>query len=526
MPSKHTKFGFSEKVTKKIVTSKELMTLIGQYPRTEKIVMCHGTFDLVHPGHLRHLAFAKSRSDKLIVSLTADSFVHKANNRPYVPEDLRALNLASLELVDFVIIDRNPEPIDLIKEIKPEYFVKGFEYGNVESMPAKTKAEKEVVESYGGEIVFSPGDFILSSSEVIENDPPNIAIEKLMILMEVEKITFENLRDSLNDLGSFSIEIIGDLIVDSLTTATVIGGHRKTPTPSVRIEKSEKFVGGAGIVAKHVNATGVNVRLHSVVGDDEIGKFAIDDLIKSGVNFEFILDKTRPTTHKNAVIADGYRLIRIDEVNNSSINEEQITKLLSKIKSSSCDGIILSDFRHGMFNKSIIPRILDSIPAGMLKVADSQVASRWGNILDFPNCDLITPNEQEVRFALADQDSVIRPLGTELMKKSGAKTLMLTLGARGMLTFRTDEKSGDRPSFFAIDALVRENIIDPVGSGDALLAYATIVQLKTGNEILASIIGTIAAGLACQKEGNVTITPTEIIDYLNKLEKLSEFVAL
>lgn len=94
MPSKHIKFGFSEKVTKKIVTSKELMTLIGQYPRTEKIVMCHGTFDLVHPGHLRHLAFAKSRSDKLIVSLTADSFVHKANNRPYVPEDLRKLKFS------------------------------------------------------------------------------------------------------------------------------------------------------------------------------------------------------------------------------------------------------------------------------------------------------------------------------------------------------------------------------------------------------------------------------------------------
>lgn len=525
MPSKHTKFGFSQKVIKKIVTSKELMTLIGQYPRSEKIVMCHGTFDLVHPGHLRHLAYAKSRANKLIVSLTADSFVHKANNRPYVPEDLRALNLASLELVDFVIIDRNPDPIELIEEIRPDFFVKGFEYGNAESMPIKTKAEKEMVESYGGEMVFSPGDFILSSSKVIENDPPNIAIEKLMILMEVEKITFEHLRDSLNNLNSLTVEIIGDLIVDSLTTATVIGGHRKTPTPSVRIEKSEKFVGGAGIVAKHMNATGVNVKLHSIVGEDEIGKFAINDLITSGVDFQFILDETRPTTHKNAVIADGYRLIRIDEVNNSSINEEQIIKLVNKIKNSSCDAIILSDFRHGIFNKSTIPQILDSIPTGVFKIADSQVASRWGNILDFPNCDLITPNEQEVRFALADQDSVIRPLGTELMKKSGANTLMLKLGARGMLTFRTDEKSGDRPSYFAIDALVRENIVDPVGSGDALLAYAGIVLLKTGNEVIASIIGTIAAGLACQKHGNVTVTPSEIIDYINKLEKLSEFVA-
>ena len=523
MSNPHSRFGFSEKVTKKIVGQKELINLIGRYPRKEKIVMCHGTFDLVHPGHLRHLAFAKSRADKLVVSLTADKFVHKANNRPYVPEDLRALNLASLELVDYVVIDDNSEPIELIKNIRPEYFVKGFEYSGAETMPAKTKAEKEIVESYGGEIVFSPGDFVLSSSTVIENDPPNIAIEKLMLLMQAESVDFEDLRNSLTGLESLSIEIVGDLIVDSLTTASIIGGHRKTPTPSVRVEKSEKFVGGAGIVAKHVTAAGVKVILHSVIGDDEIGRFAIENLKESGVKFEYLIDKTRPTTHKNAVLADGYRLIRIDEVNNTSINAEQLSEITIKLKKSKANAIILSDFRHGMFHKSTIPQILKSLPSEIFKVADSQVASRWGNILDFPNCDLITPNEQEVRFALADQDTVIRPLGTELMNKSGAKTLMLKLGARGMLTFRTEQKAGDRPTFFAVDALVRDRIIDPVGSGDALLAYSTIVQLKTKNEVLSSIIGTIAAGLACQKEGNVSITPAEIISYINKLEKMSEF---
>lgn len=524
MSPKHSKFGFTEKVTKKIVSSSELIKNIGNFPRQEKVVMCHGTFDLVHPGHLRHLAFAKSRANKLIVSLTADKFVHKANNRPYVPEDLRALNLAALELVDFVIIDENSEPLELINHLKPDYFVKGFEYGGAESMPVKTKAEKEIVESYGGEIVFSPGDFVLSSSAVIENDPPNIAIEKLIVLMQAENISFDDLRKSISNLGNLSVEIVGDLIVDSLTTASIIGGHRKTPTPSVRVEKFEKFVGGAGIVAKHVNAAGVKTILHSVIGDDEIGKFAIDDLQMNGVKFDYLIDKTRPSTHKNAVLADGYRLLRIDEVSNSSISKEQVLEISNKLKKSKADAIIFSDFRHGIFNKSTIPLLLDSIPVNTFKVADSQVASRWGNILDFPNCDLITPNEQEVRFALADQDTVIRPLGTELMKKSGAKTLMLKLGARGMLTFRTEEKAGDRPTFFAVDALVRDNIIDPVGSGDALLAYSTIVQLKTNNEVVSSIIGTIAAGLACQKEGNVTIKPEEIFEYINKLEKMTNLI--
>lgn len=524
MPSVHNNFGFSQKVVKKIVKFEELLEVVKARPRVKKVVMCHGTFDLVHPGHLRHLAFAKSQADQLVVSLTADKHVHKANNRPYVPEDLRALNLAALELVDYVIVDNNSEPIELIELIEPDFFVKGFEYSGGKSMPDKTKIEKEAVEFYGGKIIFSPGDFVLSSSTLIENDPPNITIEKLMVLMQAENIEFDDLRCSLKDLNKLTIEVVGDLIVDSLTTASIIGGYRKTPTPSVRVEKNEKFIGGAGIVAKHVRAAGASVRFHSLIGDDEIGKFAIQNLSENGVEFNYIIDKFRPTTHKNAVLTDGYRLLRIDEVSNNGISSDQLSQITSRLNQSSADAVIFSDFRHGLFNKSSIPLLLKSTPEGIFKVADSQVASRWGNILDFSNCDLITPNEQEVRFALADQDTVIRPLGTELMNRSGAKIIMLKLGAQGMLTFRTEEKAEDRPSFFAIDALVKENIIDPVGSGDALLAYATLIQIKTSNEVLSSIIGTIAAGLACQKEGNVTVTPNEINKYIDKLEKLTELV--
>jgi rfaE bifunctional protein kinase chain/domain/rfaE bifunctional protein nucleotidyltransferase chain/domain len=524
MPSPHSKFGFSEKVVKKIIKPSDLLKIIGNYPRSEKIVMCHGTFDLVHPGHLRHLAFAKSRAEKLVVSLTADNFVQKANNRPYVPEDLRALNLASLELVDYVIIDENAEPTNLINFIKPEFFVKGFEYSGVENMPIKTRAEKTIVESYGGEIVFSPGDFILSSSAVIENDPPNLSIEKLMVLMEAESVEFADLRESLSNLGAYSIDVIGDVIVDTITTTSVIGGHRKTPTPSVKVEKVDKFIGGAGIVAKHLNAAGVTVTLHSIIGEDDLGQFVVKDLQKSGVIFKYILDKNRPTTHKNAIVADGYRLIRIDEVNNTSINEEQTNIISLMLEETKSNAVIFSDFRHGIFNKTTIPKFLNCVPKGIFKVADSQVASRWGNILDFQDCDLITPNEQEVRFALADQDTVIRPLGSELMKQSRAKNIMLKLGARGMLTFRTEEKSNSKPLFFAVDPLVRDNIIDPVGAGDALLAYSTIILLKTRNEVLASIIGTIAAGLACQKEGNVTISPSEIVSQINNIEDISKLI--
>ena len=76
--------------------------------------MCHGTFDLVHPGHIRHLLYAKSKADILLVSLTCDAWIQKSDFRPFVPQDLRAMNLAALEMVDYVLIDENPTPIQNI----------------------------------------------------------------------------------------------------------------------------------------------------------------------------------------------------------------------------------------------------------------------------------------------------------------------------------------------------------------------------------------------------------------------------
>ena len=79
-----------------------------------KVIMCHGVFDVVHPGHVRHLLYAKSKADVLVASLTADRHILKANYRPYVPQELRAINLAAFEIVDYVVIDPEPTPLENI----------------------------------------------------------------------------------------------------------------------------------------------------------------------------------------------------------------------------------------------------------------------------------------------------------------------------------------------------------------------------------------------------------------------------
>src|SRR5215813_3790444 len=118
----------SEAYRHKIKSVEALCETIGPRPRRRSVIMCHGVFDLVHPGHIRHLMYAKSKADILVASLTSDEHIGKANFRPYVPQELRAMNLAALEAVDFVIVDENPTPIENLLRLQPDYFAKGYEY--------------------------------------------------------------------------------------------------------------------------------------------------------------------------------------------------------------------------------------------------------------------------------------------------------------------------------------------------------------------------------------------------------------
>lgn len=504
----------------KIKTAEELRDAIGPRPRKKKVIMCHGTFDVVHPGHVRHLLYAKTKADILIGSLTADEHIMKGNLRPYVPEDLRAINLAALEMVDYVIIDRDATPLRNLGLIQPDYFAKGYEY-TAGAVHPKTQEEIAVLDSYGGEMIFTPGDIVYSSSALIELAPPSIAVEKLMTLMSAEGVTFADLRGTLAKLKGLKVHVVGDTIVDSYTYCSMIGGMTKTPTMSVRFEKKVDFTGGAAVVAKHLRAAGAEVTFSTVLGNDAYKSFVLDDLSTFGVKCLPIIDETRPTTNKNAIVAETYRLLKVDTLDNRSISDRIVAQLQRQIREAGGQAVVFSDFRHGMFNRGTIPQLTSAIPEGVFRVADSQVASRWGNILEFQGCDLITPNEREARFALGDQDSVVRPLALELHTRAKCRTLILKLGDRGIITYRSDSPI-DYRAFFTVESFV-DRLVDAVGAGDALLAYATLSLVATGNDVVASILGNMAAAVECEHDGNWPVTPELVLKKIDSIEKLVHY---
>ena len=501
----------------KVKTLAELSQIIGPFPRDKKVIMCHGVFDVVHPGHLRHLMYAKSRADILVASITADIHIAKGELRPHVPEDLRSTNLAAFEMIDYVLIDPNSEPLDTINELKPDFFAKGYEYSS--QVQPKTQKEIETLSSFGGQMIFTPGDIIDSSSRLIEMEPPNLRTEKLLALMDKYNISFNDLRETLTKFKGKKVHVIGDTIIDTLTHCSMIGGQTKTPTMSVRFEEKKDFIGGAAIVARHLKDAGSDVVFSTVLGDDNYKNFVLKELKDNGIKVNAIVDGTRPTTNKNAIVTQGYRLLKIDTLENQSISDEIRKELEVSIKKQQSDCIVFSDFRHGIFNRRTIDHLVNAIPDKVYKVADSQVASRWGNITEFKQFDLVTPNEREARFALGDQDSGLRPLASSLYDQADCKLLILKIGDRGVLTCRS--KNHESPdSFFVVDSFVNQ-VKDAVGAGDALLAYSTLSMLACNNEIIATILGSMAAAVECEVDGNIPVNTKDVIKKIDDAEKLA-----
>jgi len=503
---------FFNKYSHKIKTLKEIKKIL---PKNKKIILCHGHFDVVHPGHVRHLIYAKSKADILIVSITSDIHVTKGIHRPHVSENIRALNLAAFEAVDYVLIDQNYKPLRLLSVLKPDYFAKGFEYSS-NRLPLATEEELKLVNSYGGKMIFTPGDVVYSSTSILKENLPELKIEKLLSVMKSNNITFEKLLKIIEDFKNLSIHVVGDIIVDTYTETSLIGGQTKTPTLSVLKNSENHYIGGAGVVALNVANTGAKVFLSSVIGKDYFGKLVQKNLKK--IILLPVIDNTRPTTNKNSIVCKDYKLVKIDSLDNQPISKKVLNLLSKQLKKYNTSGVIFSDYRHGIFNRGSIENLVNSIKKNTFKSADSQVASRWGNIIDFKNFDLITPNEKEARFSISDQDSSLSSLARRVIKLSKCKNMILKLGERG--AFAVENKKNLKSFYISSFA---NKVVDSVGTGDALLAYSTLAMISSKSLAASIIIGSIAAACKCESQGNSPVTLKEVVGKIKSIKKLAEY---
>ena len=155
--------------TNKIFNFDDLVIKISELKSSgKKIVHCHGCFDLMHPGHIKYFQSAKTMGDVLVVTLTQDKFVDKGPGRPVYNEMLRAESIAALECVDFVSVNKWPTAEETLRKLRPDIYVKGQEFENLEDKTGKIQKENNVVREIGAELKFTH-EIVFSSSKLLND---------------------------------------------------------------------------------------------------------------------------------------------------------------------------------------------------------------------------------------------------------------------------------------------------------------------------------------------------------------------
>jgi rfaE bifunctional protein kinase chain/domain len=476
---------------------------INNKKKQEKTTFVAGNFNILHPGHLRLLRFARELGYKLIVGVYSDLI---AGNAALVKEHLRLDSIKSINWVDEAfIIDTSL--IQVINKIKPSFIVKGKEY------ESQYNPEIQELEKFGGKLVFSSGETIFSAFDLIEkefaiNSSSNFRLPDEFLFRH--KIDRNNLSRIIKSFNKLNVLVLGDTIVDEYINCDPLGMSQEDPTIVVKPIENKKYIGGAAIVAAHAACLGAKVNYISVCGVDESSFFVKNQLNSFNVDTHLINDESRPTTLKQRFRANSKTLLRVSHLHQGAISKEIQNKVFNKInnKIKNCDLVVFSDFNYGVLTQELVDKIIELANFNkVLVVADSQSSSQVGDISRFTGMDLITPTEREARLSIRDSESGLIVLAEKLKLKSNAKNILLKIGAEGVIIHSNDDNwTNDR-----IPAL-NSTPIDVSGAGDSMLISASMALASNANIWEATIIGSIAAAIQVSRVGNIPIKYNELIE--------------
>jgi rfaE bifunctional protein kinase chain/domain len=468
-------------------------------------ILISGNFNILHPGHLRLFKFAKEQGDWLIVAVNSDQL---AGKNAMVPESLRLDGVISNTLVDEAFI-LNSSIESLIENIKPNIVVKGKEY------EGKSNLELRALNKYGGKLIFSSGESIFSTLDLLKSE--FVVDAKNSMHFPQEYITRHDiktieLKKIVDNFAKISVCVIGDLIVDEYINCDPLGMSQEDPTIVVTPVQSTKYLGGAGIVAAHAAGLGAKVHYITVSGRDEVSAFASDKLIQYGVNAKIFLDETRPTTLKQRFRCRGKTLLRVSHLHQEAISlamQDDIFEKSKKVMQTS-HLIIFSDFNYGCLPQALVERITEYAKRhGKILAADSQSSSQVGNIARFRGMDLITPTEREARVSARDYSSGLIILADKIQGMSEAKNIVLKMGEEGALIHAKNYNDGTKWQTDQIEAL-NNAAKDPAGAGDSMLTVMALSLVAGGDIWAGAYLGSIAAAIQVGRIGNIPITADEI----------------
>ena len=484
--------------------------------KKEKIVLCYGHFNTLHPGHFRYFDYAHKFGEKLYVLLQSDLDIEKDIRSHYFSEQQRATALAQIEKIDGIILFEN-KLLEALKKIKAEFLILGKEHEN--STAPKIVNAVQAFRKSGGSVIFHAGDIVYANSKLEHPKIENIAEKRnndFLNVLSRNKINKQRLLDIIKKINKTKLLIIGDTIVDEYIACDALGMSAEAPLVVFRELYSKNYIGGAAIVASHIKSLGADCKFISIVGNDDKARIALDFLKSSKIKNKIFVDDTRPTTFKTRYMVNNQKIFKVSRLKDHSIPSFLEKKIINEINERSTDyeGVLISDFVYGLITPNIINAIQKYSNNFNIPVfADVQSSSQYGNILKFKNVELLCPNEREARIALGNNDDSLENIAQQILKKSKSKYLILKLGSNGFISYDV-KKNGyiEREHFPALTI----NALDETGAGDSLLSAITVCLAAGANLKEASAIATYMSSLSVQTIGNKPIKRETLIQEILK----------
>lgn len=484
----------------KIVSLEELSTICSRLKREGKtIAHCHGCFDLLHLGHIKHFEAAKKAADVVVVTITPDRFVNKGPGRPVFNEMLRMESIAALEAVSYVALNKWETAIETLKLIKPTFYVKGQDYKKSEDdITGNIHKEEDAVKSVGGKMYFTE-EIQFSSSKLINAhfSPLNDSVQEYLGSLK-KKYSADSILNEIEKLKNLKVLVIGDTIIDEYHSCRPLWKSSKSPTISSIFVKGESYAGGVLAIANHLDQFAGKVELLTCLGKENTQQEIIDQKLSANISKKFFLRNDGPTPVKRRY-TDTYLDLKLFEV--TFMNDKYIDAALEKeiisyleIKLKHVDMVIVADFGHGFITPGII-RFLEK--SGKYLSVNAQTNSNnygFNYITKYNRVDYISIDEKELRLPFGDNYGKLENLIEKLHTITNANKIQITLGQQGSVLFEKG-KFYTAPAFASL-------VKDSVGAGDAVLSVTSLCAYNNTPADVLPFIGNCVGALAVEIIGN------------------------
>ncbi len=484
----------------------------------KKLVLCHGTFDLIHVGHIRHLQRAREEGDALFVTLTADAFVSKGPGRPVFNEMLRCENMAALECVDYVGLIREVTAIPAIRAVKPHIFAKGSDYQKPgDDITGNILKERNAVEEIGGQTVYTD-EITFSSSKLLNAHFSVFPSDVKDFLRHFgERYTSDQVIDAIKALENLNICVVGDAIVDEYNYTENLGQTGKGNIFAVEHKSSELFAGGSLAVANHISGFCSKTTLVTGLGERNSYESFIRSKLAPNIDPIFFFREDAPTILKSRYVdPDAQKLFEVYDYEDKPPARELELEICQWLERNlgSFDAVIVPDFGNGFITDAMAQVI--SKHAKFLAV-NTQINSGtrgYHTVNRYPRVDYVSLNEPELRLAVHNRYGPLEEVAQMVAERVQASFITTTMGARGLVMRSMQERLS-----YQVPALSIQ-VVDRVGAGDAFLSISGICLGGGMAPEMAAFAGAAAAALdvriMCNREA---ISPTALFKYMVTLLK-------